>query len=88
MEHCVKDQILSFLLENNLLSKFQHGFLPGRSTITELLECVNEWSLAIESGDAVDCVFQDLRKAFDSVVHSKWAPALPLSNGTVANPCS
>ena len=71
MERCVKNSILKHLLDNNLINKQQHGFLPKRSTLTELLECLNDWMAAIERGEHVDVVYIDLRKAFDSVDHDK-----------------
>ncbi len=71
METCVKNSILQHLVDNNILSSHQHGFLPKRSTLTEMLECINDWMDAIEKGEYIDVVYVDLRKAFDSVVHSK-----------------
>ena len=38
MESCMKDAIVPFLLDNNLLNMSQHGFLPKRSCLTNLLE--------------------------------------------------
>jgi hypothetical protein len=69
MESCVKDGMLKFLTDNNLLSLHQHGFLPKRSTLTQLLECVRDWLNNMEKGSLTGVVYIDLRKAFDSVVH-------------------
>ena len=52
---------------NNLLFSCQHGFRQSHSSITQLLQVVNDWSLALESGNSVDVVFLDLHKAFDHV---------------------
>jgi hypothetical protein len=71
MESVVKDVMLEHLLSNNLLSCNQHGFLPGKSTVTELLECIGNWADELDSGNYVDIVYIDFQKAFDSVVHSK-----------------
>lgn len=71
MERCIKDEILLFLTRNNLINLDQHGFLPRRSTLTELLECFNDWIQSVQSRSITDVVYLDLRKAFDSVVHSK-----------------
>ena len=71
METCVKNDLLAYLVSNRLLSTHQHGFLPKKSTLSELLECLNDWMSAIENGEYVDVVYVDLKKAFDSVVHSK-----------------
>jgi ribonuclease P/MRP protein subunit RPP40 len=71
MESCVKEGMLNFLIENNLLNRHQHGFLPKRSTLTQLLECLNEWMSIMDEGNFTDVVYIDLRKAFDSVVHEK-----------------
>ena len=71
MESCVKDVLLRHLRENSLLTCHQHGFLPKKSTLTELLECLNHWMAAIDRGEHVDVVYIDLKKAFDSVVHVK-----------------
>jgi len=67
----IKDQMLHYLLQNNLISKRQHGFLARRSTCSQLTECVNDWSLVLNKRNSVDCAKIDFSKAFDSVVHSK-----------------
>ena len=37
METLIKDAVMKHVIENDLLSKCQHGFVPGRSTTTQLL---------------------------------------------------
>ena len=58
---------MDFLLENNLLSKSQHGFLPNKSCVTNLLTMMENWTSAIENGYSVDSIYLDFAKAFDSV---------------------
>ena len=45
----------------------QHGFRPGRSCNTQLLEVISDWAYAEELGLPVDVIYLDYRKAFDSV---------------------
>ena len=42
MESILKDYILDFLCKNNILSNKQYGFLPGRSTILQLLNVLDK----------------------------------------------
>lgn len=70
-EKILKITILQHLSINNVISDSQHGFLPGRSTETQLLTCVNEWCDSIETGAFVDIVYLDISKAFDTVSHPK-----------------
>ena len=58
------------------LSNSQHGFLTSKSTTTHLLECSLDWNLALRSRKAVDVIYLDFAKAFDSVVHSKLVAKL------------
>ena len=62
--------ILKHLVTNNLLNENQHGFVPGRSTQTQLLAHYGDIYNAIENGMRVDTVFLDFAKAFDKVDHS------------------
>ena len=71
MESVIKRQVLNYLLHHNLISKHQHGFLSNHSTCTQLIECTNDWTLAINSHNPVDVAYIDFSKAFDSVCHSK-----------------
>jgi hypothetical protein len=71
MESIIKDDILAFLLSKGLISRNQHGFLSRRSTGTQLLDCLNDWSLNIANKESVDVIYIDFAKAFDSVVHNK-----------------
>lgn len=71
METIIKDQTLSYLLCNNFITKDQHGFIKKHSTVTNLLECTNDWLLSLNSSKSTDVVYIDFSKAFDSIVFSK-----------------
>ena len=69
MESFVRDAIMDHLIKHNLLADDQHGFVPGRNCITQLLLCLEEWTKLVEEGDAFDVIYTDFSKAFDSVAH-------------------
>ena len=69
MEKFIKQEILDYLLENDLLSKKQHGFISGRSTVTQLLRYLDDCIEEISDGSVVDAIYLDFSKAFDTVPH-------------------
>jgi hypothetical protein len=71
MESILKCDMSDYLLKHNLISQHQHGFLSKHSTCTQLLECVNDWTLNIKNKVSTDIIYVDFAKAFDSVCHSK-----------------
>ena len=71
MEYVIKCQLMSYLLERSLLSKKQHAFIVQHSTVSNLLECTRDWTIALNSRQSVDIVYVDYQRAFDSVVHNK-----------------
>ena len=71
MESFLKDSIMEHLLKNNLLSPRQHGFISGRSTVTQLLAYLDSCVRSIANGNVVDVVYLDFQKAFDTVPHSR-----------------
>jgi len=84
MESIVKDQLLSYLLFHKLISKHQHAFIIKHSTATNLLECANDWSAAINAKKHIDVVYIDFCRAFDSIVYSKLLSKIQ-SFGIVGN---
>lgn len=67
MESVVCDEMRDFLLSSGVIPPQQHGFLPGRSTITNLLLCINDWTAALDNKMPVDVIYLDFCKAFDRV---------------------
>ena len=61
--------MIKHMNENNILSPHQHGFRKGKSVETQMLECINEWTLSLDKKDSVDVVYFDFSKAFDRVSH-------------------
>ncbi|CAB3984085.1 Hypothetical predicted protein [Paramuricea clavata] len=58
------------------LTTWQHGFFPGRSTVTQLLQVVHLLSSALDKKQQVDLVYLDFSKGFDRVPHDKFLPKL------------
>ena len=68
-EKIVKNKLCNHLTENKLLSKHQFGFIPGRSTNTQLLITIKEWLKNVDKGLPNDVAYMDFKKAFDAVPH-------------------
>ena len=69
MESIVRDKLVEHMVANELFSEYQHGFVPLRDCMTNLLSCMEKWSEFLESGEYVDVIYTDFAKAFDSVPH-------------------
>ena len=57
------DQIINFILENNILTKNQSAFRKLHSTITSLIGTTDYWYENIDSKKLNLTIFLDLRKA-------------------------
>ena len=71
MEAIIKDHLIEYIAENEILTDYQHGFVPGRSCATQLLQCVDYWTDMLDQGHSVDTIYLDFAKAFDSVPHER-----------------
>ena len=71
MEKIIKDAILKYLFDYKLINRSQHGFLARHSTVSQLLECTNDWTISMTSRKVTDCVYVDFKRAFDVVSHQK-----------------
>ena len=68
-ERLVRRQLQSFCVEHTVIPDQQFGFLPGRSTVWQLLSILDEWHDALENGNSIHALFLDMSKAFDRVDH-------------------
>ena len=59
------------MTSSNLFREAQHGFIAGRSCVTQLLEFMDDITEAIESGKEVDVIYLGCSKAFDKVPHKR-----------------
>ena len=73
MESVIKDAIIAHIVDNALLNSSQHGFMMGRSCLTNLLEFLEELTKMVDQGHSVDVVYLDFAKAFDKVPHQRLA---------------
>ena len=66
-ERLIFKHLYNHLKDNNLLTPFQSGFIPGDSTVNQLAFLYNTFCKALDSGKEVRVVFLDINKAFDRV---------------------
>jgi hypothetical protein len=76
LEKLVKRSLYSNLENSNFFHPAQHGFLPGRSCLSNLLPFLDEVSNAIDRGRAIHCIYFDMSKAFDKLSHKLMASTL------------
>ena len=68
-ERLIFKRLVSILQENNVLTSFQSGFIPGDSSVNQLTCLYNVFCKALDDGLEVRSVFFDISKAFDRVWH-------------------
>ena len=71
LESLVRDGIIDHVRRYKLIKDSQHGFLKGRSCLTNLLELLEYVSNFIDQGHPVDAICLDSQKAFDKVPHRR-----------------
>ncbi len=69
IQKIAKKALLLFLTETQSLSPSQHGFLPRRSCLSNLILQEEHVTRLLDEGHTVDLVYLDFAKAFDSVNH-------------------
>ena len=45
----MRNSLLNHLMANSLLADNQHGFVPGRSCVTQLLEVLDKWTEILDN---------------------------------------
>ena len=70
MEVIILGTIERHLKTNAITRHSQHGFTKGKSCLTNLISFYDKVTRLVHKGKAVDVVFLDFSKAFDTVPHS------------------
>ena len=69
LEKLVHFQLLKYLTENNLISKNQFGFLPGKSTHEAVFKTVQNIYGSINNRKLMGMLLLDIAKAFNCINH-------------------
>ena len=71
METILRDNMVKFLDDDNIINDSQHGFRSKRSCLTNLLDFFHYIFYVYDESKAVDIVYLDFQKAFDKVPHKR-----------------
>jgi hypothetical protein len=69
-EKVIFKYVFNYFRDNFMISMWQSGFLPGVSTVTQLIEIYDQFCRAVSHGKDIRVVFLDISKAFDRVWHT------------------
>jgi len=69
MEQFILSALTRHVKDNPGIRPSQHGFMKGRSCLTNLI-CYDQVIHLMDEGKAVDVIYLDFSKAFDTVPHS------------------
>jgi len=70
MERFILSALTRHLKDNQGIRPSQHGFMKGRSCLTNLISFYGQVTHLVDEGKAVDVVYLDFSKAFDTAPHS------------------
>lgn len=71
LEAVVKEQLMKYIEENQLLSKWQSGYRKMHSCETALNLVIAEWKEIRDNGKSILCVFLVLKRAFETIDRTK-----------------
>ena len=63
--------MIEHLVKNGLIADEQHGFVPNRNCMTNLLTAIEDWSSFFFYVNSMYVIYTDFSKAFDSVPHAR-----------------
>ena len=69
MEKMILEVIEAHLGDNGVIGPSQHGFMRGRSCLTNLISFYDKITHLVDQGKPADVIFLDFSKAFDTVSH-------------------
>ena len=69
MEQIVLSAITRHVQDKQVIRPSQHGFMKGKSCLTNLI-FYDKVTRLVDEGKAVDVVYLDFSKAFDTISHS------------------
>lgn len=71
LESIIRDELVLFIENNNLINNSQHGFRAKKSCLTNLIEFYDNLFKINDFTKSLDIVYLDFQKAFDKVPHNK-----------------
>ncbi|CAM5139726.1 unnamed protein product [Natator depressus] len=71
LEKILKEKVVKDIEVNGNWDKIQHGFTKGRSCQTNLISFFEKVTDFLDKGNAVDLIYLDFSKAFDTVPHEE-----------------
>ena len=71
MERVMRKALVKFIEETDALTEFQFAFREGRSTVSQLLQHIDNILTILEEDANADVVYLDFAKAFDKVDHKR-----------------
>ena len=71
MERIIKEKMLAHMKRHKLIATSQHGFMPRRSTNTNLITYLDYITKKLDDNQPVDVLYLDFSKAFDKVPHQR-----------------
>lgn len=69
LELAISEQLVDFLINEEILSSTQHGYVKGKSTTTATFQFITDVLNALEDSKVVIALLLDLSKAFDTLFH-------------------
>ena len=70
MERYILSELTRQVQDNQGVRPSQHGFMKGRSCLTNLISFYDQVTRLVDEGKAVHVIYLDFSKAFDTVSHS------------------
>ena len=58
------------MMKNDLFSDKEHGFVPSRNCVTNLIICMEIWTEMIGKGHPIDIIYTNFAKTFDRAMES------------------
>ena len=71
LQSFIRDDMMTYLIKNNLICNRQNGFIKGRSSSLQLLHMLGRWTDYLECEGQIDAEYTDFEKAFDKVPHRR-----------------